>query len=135
INDGWSFTLGDNPEAAAPGFDDRSWERVDLPHDRSGQQPLNPGLASCMGYLPGGVGWYRKTFTLPAGAEGERITLYFEGVYNRSDVYLNGHHLGHRPNGYVSFYYDVTPHVRPGAENVIAVRVDHSRAADSRWYT
>jgi len=135
INDGWSFALKDVSEVANPEFDDRSWERVDLPHDWSVKQPLSPDLASCMGYLPGGIGWYRKTFSLPADAAGERVYIYFEGVYNRSDVYVNGHHLGHRPNGYVSFYYDVTSHVRPGAENVIAVRVDHSRAADSRWYT
>lgn len=63
-----------------------------------------------------------------------RHYIYFEGVYNRSEVYLNGHLLGCRPNGYVSFLYDMTPYLQPG-DNVLAVRVDHSRYADSRWYT
>ncbi len=134
LDDAWTFSLGDNPAAKDPGFDDRSWERVTLPHDWSIQAPLDPQLASCTGYLPGGVGWYRRQVFIPAEG-GDKVFLYFEGVYNRSEVYLNGHLLGQRPNGYVSFYYDATPHVKFDAENTIAVRVDHSRSADSRWYT
>jgi beta-galactosidase len=135
INDDWRFVLADDPQASQPKFNDGAWEAVTLPHDWSVRQPLDPNLASSTGYLPGGIGWYRKTLTLPARKGGERVYLYFEGIYNRSDVYLNGQLLGHRPNGYVSFYYDATPHVRFGGENVLAVRVDHSRSADSRWYT
>lgn len=135
LNQGWTFMLGDVPEAAQPGYDDATWQRVDLPHDWSITARLQPELASCTGYLPGGIGWYRRTVTVPAAEDPGRVFLYFEGVYNRSEVYLNGVRLGHRPNGYVSFYYDATPHVRFGAENTIAVRVDHSRSADSRWYT
>lgn len=135
INDGWAFVLRDDPGAAEPGFDDRSWSQVDLPHDWSVKARMSPDLASCTGYLPGGIGWYRKTLTIPAREGGEKVFLYFEGVYNHSEVYLNGHLLGKRPNGYVSFYYDATPHVRFDRENTIAVRVDHSRSADSRWYT
>ncbi|HEY0944623.1 MAG TPA: glycoside hydrolase family 2 TIM barrel-domain containing protein [Opitutaceae bacterium] len=135
INDGWAFALQDDGRARQPDYDDRAWQRVDLPHDWSAKARMNPDLASCTGYLPGGIGWYRKILTIPEQQGGEKVFLYFEGVYNRSDVYFNGQLLGHRPNGYVSFHYDVTPHVRFGRENTIAVRVDHSRSADSRWYT
>ena len=96
---------------------------------------LSPTLASCTGFLPGGIGWYRKTIDIPADKQGEKVYLYFEGVYNRSEVFLNGESLGKRPNGYISFMYDATPHIKYGEENVIAVRVDHSQSADSRWYT
>ncbi|BET65605.1 glycoside hydrolase family 2 TIM barrel-domain containing protein [Opitutales bacterium ASA1] len=135
IDEDWRFALQDDPRAREPGFDDSAWESVRLPHDWSVKGALDPELASCTGYLPGGIGWYRKTIEIPERAGGEKVFLYFEGVYNRSDVYLNGQLLGHRPNGYVSFHYDATPHVRFGEKNVIAVRVDHSRSADSRWYT
>lgn len=135
INDDWAFALRDEPQARDPDFDDGSWQRVDLPHDWSIKQTLSPELASCTGYLPGGIGWYRKTITIPAHRDGEKVFVYFEGVYNRSEVYLNGQLLGARPNGYVSFYYDATPQVRFDRENILAVRVDHSRSADSRWYT
>ncbi|MBE2216332.1 MAG: glycoside hydrolase family 2 protein [Opitutaceae bacterium] len=135
ISPAWAFALQDDARAARPDYDDRAWTRVDLPHDWSVRARMDPALASCTGYLPGGIGWYRKKVSIPARAGGERVFLYFEGVYNRSDVYVNGHRLGHRPNGYVSFYYDITAQVRFDGENTIAVRVDHSRSADSRWYT
>lgn len=113
-------------------YADTAWRSLNLPHDWSIEAIPSPDQASCTGYLPGGIGWYRKTFeitdTLP------KHYIYFEGVYNRSDVYLNGHKLGSRPNGYASFMFDMTPYLKPG-ENVLAVRVDHSRSADSRWYT
>lgn len=115
-----------------PAFDDSGWRRLTLPHDWSVEAPLSPSLASCTGYLPGGIAWYRKHFAVTDSAA--RHYIYFEGVYNRSEVYLNGHLLGCRPNGYVSFLYDMTPYLQPG-DNVLAVRVDHSRYADSRWYT
>jgi beta-galactosidase len=135
INHDWAFVLRDDAEARRPEFDDSSWHRIDLPHDWSVKGPLSPKLASSTGYLPGGIGWYRKNLVIPSQENGERVFLYFEGIYNRSEVYLNGHLLGKRPNGYVSFYYDVTPFVRFDGANTLAVRVDHSRAADSRWYT
>ena len=131
----WRFILADPEHGADPGLDDKGWQAVELPHDWSVNSPLDSTLASCQGYLPGGVGWYRKHLAMPEGRRGEKVYLYFEGVYNRSEVYINGQLLGKRPNGYVSFLYDVTPHIRYGADNVIAVRVDHSRQADSRWYT
>lgn len=135
INDDWKFKLDDMKGAQLASFDDTQWKDVDLPHDWSVKGHLSPTLASAQGYLPGGIAWYRKTLNIPQEKQGENVYLYFEGVYNRSEVYLNGHLLGKRPNGYISFMYDATPHIKVGEENVIAVRVDHSKAADSRWYT
>ncbi len=135
INDGWSFILEDKKEAQVATFDDSKWRKVDLPHDWSVKGQLSPALASATGYLPGGIGWYRKSISIPVNKNGEKIYIYFEGVYNRSEVYINGQLLGKRPNGYISFMYDATPYVKYGQENIIAVRVDHSLSADSRWYT
>lgn len=131
-NEDWLFSLSDDSLSASVSYDDGKWRRLDLPHDWSIEGQLSPSLASCTGYLPGGIGWYRKHFQLTDDAA--RHYVYFEGVYNRSEVYLNGHLLGKRPNGYISFMYDMTPHLKKG-DNVLAVRVDHSRYADSRWYT
>lgn len=132
FDDGWLFSLSDSTAHKDNSFDDSAWRKLDLPHDWSVEGQLSPTLASCTGYLPGGIGWYRKHFTVSDDAP--RHYIYFEGVYNRSEVYLNGQLLGKRPNGYVSFMYDLTPYLKDG-ENVLAVRVDHSRYADSRWYT
>ncbi|SNR44768.1 sugar-binding domain-containing protein [Flavobacterium sp. ov086] len=135
INDNWKFNLQDTPEAQKTTYDDSKWQSVNVPHDWSVKGQLSPTLASCTGFLPGGIGWYRKSINIPQAKTGEKVYLYFEGVYNRSEVFLNGHSLGKRPNGYISFAYDATPYVKYGAENIISVRVDHSRSADSRWYT
>ena len=122
FDDGWEFSLA--------GADFRA---VDLPHDWSIEATPSRDLASCTGYLPGGVGVYRKTFSLDQ-SQHARWYIYFEGVYNRSEVTLNGHLLGKRPNGYISFMYDMTPYLTSG-QNTLEVKVDHSRHADSRWYT
>ncbi len=132
FNNGWLFLLEDDSAAVRIDYDDSCWRKLDLPHDWSIEGQLSPDLASCTGYLPGGIGWYRKHFRVTDDAA--RHYIYFEGVYNRSEVYLNGHLLGKRPNGYISFMYDLTPYLKEG-DNVLAVRVDHSRYADSRWYT
>jgi beta-galactosidase/beta-glucuronidase len=135
INGNWKFTLNDVKEGQSLAMDDARWQSVTLPHDWSVKGQLSPTLASCTGYLPGGIGWYRKTIDVPADKQGQKVYLYFEGVYNRSEVFLNGQSLGKRPNGYISFMVDATPYIKYGQENVIAVRVDHSQSADSRWYT
>jgi len=135
INDGWLFRLKDEADAYKPDFKDNSWRKLDLPHDWSIEGSLSPTLASCTGYLPGGIAWYRKKLEIPTELNGKKVFVYFEGVYNRSTVYLNGQLLGFRPNGYVSFAYDLTPYIKPGESNLLAVRVDHSQYADSRWYT
>lgn len=143
INDDWLFLLDEDAlpgdpiavEMARPEAPDSSWRPLTLPHDWSIEGTASPHLASCTGYLPGGRGWYRKHFSHDMSeGEGKRFYLLFDGVYNRSSVYLNGHLLGERPNGYASFIYDMTPYLQDG-DNVIAVSVDHSRYADSRWYT
>jgi hypothetical protein len=135
LNDGWLFQLKDEADAFKPDFDDSKWRKLDLPHDWSIEGELSPTLASCTGYLPGGIGWYRRKLDIPRELNGKKVFIYFEGVYNRSSVYLNGQLLGNRPNGYVSFAYDLTPYLKIGESNIIAVRVDHSKYADSRWYT
>ncbi|MDO4164707.1 MAG: glycoside hydrolase family 2 TIM barrel-domain containing protein [Bacteroides sp.] len=132
FNDGWLFNLKDDSLSIRADYDDSKWRQLTLPHDWSIEGQLSPTLASCTGYLPGGIGWYRKHFRITDTAT--RHYIYFEGVYNRSEVYLNGHLLGKRPNGYISFLYDMTPYLKEG-DNVLSVRVDHSRYADSRWYT
>jgi hypothetical protein len=135
INEGWLFQLKDETDAFKTDFNDKSWRRLNLPHDWSIEGTLSPTLASCTGYLPGGIAWYRKKLDIPSDFNGKKVFVYFEGVYNRSSVYINGQLLGSRPNGYVSFAYDLTPYLKYGTTNVLAVRVDHSQYADSRWYT
>lgn len=135
INENWKFILSDVQDAQSVTLDDTRWQQISLPHDWSVKGQLSPTLASCTGYLPGGIGWYRKTIDIPADKQGQKVYLYFEGIYNRSEVFLNGQSLGKRPNGYISFMYDATPYIQYGEENMIAVRVDHSQHADSRWYT
>ena len=132
FNENWLFSLSDDSLGASVSYNDSKWRKLDLPHDWSVEGQLSPSLASCTGYLPGGIGWYRKHFQVADKAA--RHYIYFEGTYNRSEVYLNGHLLGKRPNGYISFMYDMTPYLKEG-DNVLAVRIDHSRYADSRWYT
>lgn len=132
ITDHWELTLNESLHLSYP---DISRRNVNLPHDWSVKGKLNSTLASCTGYLPGGMGWYRKDLDLSHIQKGKKVYIYFEGVYNRSEVYINDHLLGKRPNGYISFMYDITPYIKEGDTNTITVGVDHSRYADSRWYT
>lgn len=134
FNDGWKFVQSDAEGASLVDYDDSRWSAVSLPHDWSVKGVLSPDNASCTGFLPAGIGWYRKHFS-GRQFSSEKAYIYFEGVYNRSSVYLNGHLLGSRPSGYNSFMYDMTPYLNRTGDNVLAVRVDHSRIADSRWYS
>ena len=134
FDDGWTFVQTDVENGADVKLDDSRWSRVALPHDWSVKGTYSPDNASCTGFLPAGIGWYRKHFSAE-GIDAKNVYVYFEGVYNRSSVYLNGHLLGTRPSGYNSFMYDMTPYLDRNGDNVLAVRVDHSRIADSRWYT
>jgi beta-galactosidase len=133
----WRFLKSDAPGAEQPRFDDAAWRKVDVPHDWSIEGPFderNPTRGSG-GFLPAGIGWYRKTFTLPAADARRRVYVEFDGVMANSDVWINGFHLGKRPYGYVTFRYDMTGHVQFGAKpNVIAVRADNSGQPASRWY-
>jgi beta-galactosidase len=124
--DAWQFHLGEVQGAEAPGYDDAAWRTLDLPHDWSIELPFDPEMPGgpSVGYLPGGVGWYRKTFTVPKANRGKVIVIDFDGVYMDSQVWINGQLLGRRPFGYVSFRYDLTPHLKFGEENYIAVRVN-----------
>ncbi|MFI3280890.1 MAG: glycoside hydrolase family 2 TIM barrel-domain containing protein [Rikenellaceae bacterium] len=135
ISDDWHFNLGDITYGGVEFYDHSEWQVVQIPHDWSVLQTASPNLASCTGYLPGGIAWYRKDLSIDASREGQRVYVYFEGVYNNSEVFINGKWIGKRPNGYISFMYDLTPYINFGGRNVIAVRVDHSDDADSRWYT
>jgi beta-galactosidase/beta-glucuronidase len=135
FNSSWLFKSGVGTEAIEPGFDDSHWQELDLPHDFSAAADFSPTNASATGYLPGGVGWYRKHFVLPTETNTKRVLIEFDGVQRNSDVWINGIDLGHRPYGYISFRYDLTPHLRPaGQTNVIAVRAERENVADSRWY-
>lgn len=134
----WKFFLGDATGAKAPGFDDSSWRTLDLPHDWSveGNFSNSHPMGKDGGYLPAGIGWYRKTFTLPAEARGKRVGLYFEGVYMNSEVFVNGQSAGSWPYGYSSFFYDITDLLRSdGKPNTVAVRVDNAQQKNCRWYT
>ncbi|HEY5590107.1 MAG TPA: sugar-binding domain-containing protein [Paludibacter sp.] len=135
FNENWRFNLSDVNEGAQPNLDDSKWRLLNLPHDWTVEGVYSPDKASCTGYLPGGIGWYRKTFTVPATEKGNKVYIYFEGVYNHSEVFINGNSVGKRPNGYISFMYDLTPYLKFGEENLLSVRVDHSLDADSRWYS
>jgi len=135
LNESWHFHLGDLKYGGAEYCDDSSWRLLDIPHDWSVESKASPSLASCTGFLPGGIAWYRKTLQIPETKEDKRVYIYFGGVYNNSEVFINGKWIGKRPNGYISFMYDLTPYIHFGGRNVLAVRVDHSQDADSRWYT
>ncbi len=135
FNFGWKFLKGDAVDAHQFDFSDDNWRKIDLPHDWSVEGPFDSKWASGTGYLPAGIGWYRKHFTLAKNNEGKKVFIYFEGVYNNSEVWINGVSLGKRPNGYISFHYDMSEHIRFGSDNIIAVKVDHTKYADSRWYT
>ncbi len=131
----WRFTQSDPADAQSPAFDDATWQTVTLPHDWSIAGPVaetNPS-GPAGGFFPTGIAWYRKTLTLPRLDPAKRTFIAFDGVMANSDVYCNGELLGHRPYGYVSFNYDLTPHLHPGT-NTIAVRVDDSQQPASRWY-
>ncbi len=134
----WKFHLGDVADAQASGFDDSGWRSLTLPHDWSIEgefsedNPATPGG----GALPGGTGWYRKSFTLPDGDAGRLVFIDFDGVYRNSEVWINGSYLGKRPYGYSSFRYELTPHLKfDGTPNLLAVKVDNSEQPNSRWYS
>ncbi|SEG75920.1 beta-galactosidase [Actinacidiphila yanglinensis] len=148
LADGWRFVLvnpagitdptGAYADAADPGFDDSRWREVRVPHDWSIEQTPTTanGTAGGSGYLPGGLGWYRRSFTLPAAARGRRISVEFDGVYMDSYVYCNGTQVGNHPYGYTGFAYDLTDllHTDGRTPNVIAVQV-RNQLPSSRWYS
>ena len=134
---GWRFLLADSVQMAKADYDDSWWRRLDVPHDWAREGDFYAGNPSGAGggALPGGIGWYRKHFTLSRyDSVRDRLFLEFDGMYMNSTVYVNGQEVGFRPYGYSSFEYDITPYVREG-ENVVAVKVDNSDQPNSRWYS
>jgi len=130
----WKFKPADANNAEDPGYDDSGWRSLDLPHDWSieGEYDEQAATKGSGGYLPTGIGWYRKHFRLPATRQD--LWIEFDGVYMNSEVWINGHYLGKHVNGYTSFFYDITPDAKNG-DNVIAVKVDNSVQTNSRWYS
>lgn len=134
----WKFVLADSVAFSSPGFDDSGWRILDLPHDWSiegefsRENPASPGG----GALPGGTGWYRKTFLVSETDRDKLIFIDFDGIYQKSEVWINGNYLGLRPYGYSSFRYDLTPFLNFGeTENVLAVKVNNAEQPNSRWYS
>ncbi|EMI56640.1 glycoside hydrolase family 2 TIM barrel-domain containing protein [Rhodopirellula sallentina] len=136
---GWSFHHGelDGNTFEQKRLDQTGWIPIDLPHDFGIEGPFEKSNPSGGpgGYLPGGIGWYRKSFELSKELSDECVSICFDGVYMNSEVWINGHSLGVRPYGYISFHYDLTPYLNPNGENVLEVRVDNAKQPSSRWYT
>ncbi|HEU6447582.1 MAG TPA: glycoside hydrolase family 2 TIM barrel-domain containing protein [Verrucomicrobiae bacterium] len=136
FDDDWLFLKSDAADAQQVHFDDSSWRKLNLPHDWSIEGPFaeTNSTRGSGGFLPAGTGWYRKHFTLPNSDADKKVFIQFEGVMANSDVWINGFHLGHRPNGYVELNYNLTGHLNFGGDNVIAVRCDNSLQPASRFY-
>ena len=137
FDEGWLFTLADSVGMEKNDYADLTWRHLDLPHDWAIEgdfSPTNPSGASG-GALPGGIGWYRKHFTVNPKEKYDKYAIAFDGVYMNATVYVNGHNLGTRPYGYSSFEYDLTPYLNKKGDNVVAVRVNNGDQPNSRWYS
>ena len=147
----WKFTREDNPEFIQPTFNDAKWQNVRVPHDWAIYGPFSAqndkqnvaiaqdGQKDAMehagrtGGLPFvGVGWYRTEFELPDFTEGKKATIIFDGAMSRAKVYINGQEVGFWPYGYNTFHFDITPYVKPGQKNTMAVRLENMPES-SRW--
>ena len=141
FDDDWKFNHGDISNAEQTNFNDSNWRKIDLPHDWSIEDlpgtnsPFNHGVINGVGigFTTGGVGWYRKTLSIPSTQKNKKIIIQFDGVYMNADVWLNGEHLGNHPYGYTTFYYDISDKIKFNTTNVIAVQVKNV-GATSRWY-
>ncbi|MFV0521748.1 MAG: sugar-binding domain-containing protein [Mangrovibacterium sp.] len=133
----WRFSLGDIPQAERTTFDDQEWRLLDLPHDWSieGEFSSDNPSGNDGGYVPTGIGWYRKTFDIPVDWDKKQVSIYFEGAYMNNTVYVNGEKVGFHPYGFTSFEFNITPYLKVGEKNLIAVRVDNSKQKNCRWYT
>ncbi|MGO8930433.1 MAG: beta-galactosidase GalA [Limisphaerales bacterium] len=125
--------------AAKADFDDHGWRTLNLPHDWAVEVPFSDRGSGSHGYKAIGknfpessVGWYRKSFSIPASDVGRHITIEFDGVFRDSQVWVNGFYLGREPSGYTGFSYDLTDYLNYGGNNVIAVRVDAS--LEEGWF-
>lgn len=138
FNDHWRFSLGEANGAEAVSYNDASWENVTLPHDYSIDQGFTVAAPAEQenGYVLGGTGWYRKAFTLSDDVQGKVVSVDFDGVYMNATVYINGEKLGTHPYGYTPFSFVLPESALKfgGAENVLAVKVEHKQPS-SRWYS
>ncbi|MGQ1909096.1 sugar-binding domain-containing protein [Marinifilum sp. RC60d5] len=137
FNFDWKFTLLDDTKIPSQiPFEDEAWREVRLPHDWSVEFSFDEKMEGCTGYLAGGVGVYQKHFKTATDKNKKSTFILFDGVYNNATFWLNGKRLGENPYGYSPVYFDLTPFLKEkGEDNVLTVHVDHSRYADSRWYT
>ena len=138
FNKRWKFSLSAGEEAWLPDYDDSGWQLLDLPHDWSieGEFSDKHPATEGGGALPGGVGWYRKSFAVDKADEDRLFYIEFDGIYRNSEVWINGNYLGKRPYGYISFRYELTPYLNYGDEkNILVVKVDNSKQPNSRWYS
>lgn len=130
----WKFRMYEGNDAFSLAFDDSAWQNIDLPHDFSLDQEYTRSGEAESGFKLGGTGWYRKSFTVSDAVAQGRVLLHFDGAYMETEVYINGERLGLHPYGYTPFTFDLTPHIRAGQENLIAVKVAN-RMPSSRWYS
>lgn len=137
IDSSWKFFLGDELAASKSDYNDSKWRIVNLPHDWSIEHSISEKVPAGNdgGYRVAGIAWYRKELMVPASLKGEKVYLYFEGVYMNSSIYVNGQLIGGHPYGYTSFFCDATSAIIPGKKNVVAVRVDNSQQKNCRWYS
>lgn len=135
FNDGWLFQKTEDSNATLFNYDDSGWENVDLPHDWAIEGPFKPEYNPRTGGLPvHGMAFYRKEFSIPKQDEGKIVTLEFEGVMNNATIYINEEKIYHRPNGYIGYEIDITPHIKFGEKNLVTVQVNPEFLA-ARWYT
>ncbi|EFF41415.1 sugar-binding domain-containing protein [Mycoplasmopsis alligatoris] len=133
--DNWKFNYGEKTNAQKKNFDDSDWENVNLPHDFSLNLPYETSKGEAeSGFKLGGVGWYRKDFTIPAELKNKRVVINFGGVYNNAEIYINDKKIGEHPYGYTPFAFDLSDYLNYGAQNVIAIKVNHEFPS-SRWYS
>ncbi|UZO82217.1 DUF4982 domain-containing protein [Aquimarina sp. ERC-38] len=135
FNKNWKFQLADSIGFKEPEFDDTNWRILDVPHDWSREFDFDQKNSGRNAWLPGGIAWYRKEFTLPESYRDKHIEIQFDGVYRHAQIYVNGEHVGNQYDGYTSFYYDISLFLKFDEPNHIAVRVDNSVQPNSRWYT
>jgi beta-galactosidase len=135
----WRFYKGDVAGAEEANYNDQSWRKLDVPHDWSIEGPYDVKNSTGRGggYLPAGIGWYRKSFILDNSYKNKKVSIEFDGVMANSDVWINGNHLGKRPYGYISFSYELSGHLRYGSNNpnILVVKADNSIQPASRYYT
>ena len=137
FSEGWSFKPGETEGADKTDFKDNDWRVLDVPHDWSieGEYAKSNPMGDTGGYLPAGIGWYRKTVEVPAEWKGKHVEVAFDGIFMNSTVWVNGRKLGTRPYGWISFSYDISKEAAESSTLTFAVRVDNAKQPSARWYT